>query len=123
MFTINFRRKPFWNVETSQNIGFVTSATTTGIINNPGNVPSEPIITLTGTGEITLMINGTIIELSDMDGEIVIDSQLQEAYRGTTSLNNRMSGDFPVLLPGQNAVSWSGDVTSLVITPNWRYLL
>ena len=123
MFTINFRCKPFWNVENSQHIVFQSSSTTTGTVNNPGNVPSEPVITLSGTGEITLMINDNIIELSDMDGEIIIDSQLQEAYRGTASLNNRMSGDFPVLLPGQNAVSWSGDVTSLVIKPNWRYLL
>ena len=123
MFTINFRCKPFWNVDTAQSIGFDPSATTTGIINNPGNVPSEPIITISGTGEITLMVGTNIIELSDMDGSITIDSQLQEAYNGTISLNSRMSGDFPVLLPGQNAISWSGNVTAITVNPNWRYLL
>ena len=123
LFTINFRCKPFWYEESPDPIILIAEMGTSDILQNPGNVPSEPLIQLTGTGEITLMINGTIIELSDMDGSITIDSQLQEAYNGTTSMNSRMSGEFPVLLPGQNAISWSGDVTHLVIEPNWRYLL
>ena len=32
------------------------------------------------------------------------------------------SGGFPVLLPGRNAVSWTGSVTKIEIRPNWRYL-
>ena len=123
LFTINFRCKPFWYVEYCDPEIFLTQMETTAIINNPGNVPSEPVINITGTGEITLMVNGTIIELSDMNGDIIIDSQLQEAYNGTVSMNSNMSGDFPMLQPGQNAISWSGDLTALVIEPNWRYLL
>ena len=122
LFTINFRCKPFWYEESPDPIILIAEMGTSDVLQNPRNVPSEPLIMVTGTGEITLMVNGTIIELSDMDGSITIDSQLQEAYNGATSLNSRMSGDFPVLLPGQNAISWSGNVTSLVIEPNWRYL-
>ena len=48
--------------------------------------------------------------------------ELQEAYCGVTSLNSAMSGDFPNLLPGNNAVSWTGNVTKVDIQPNWRYL-
>ncbi len=33
-----------------------------------------------------------IVELSDMNGSITLDSELQEACNGMTSLNNRMSG-------------------------------
>ncbi len=33
-----------------------------------------------------------------------------------------MSGDFPVLKPGLNAVSWSGNVSNIIVRPNWRYL-
>lgn len=123
MFTINFRCKPFWYMSEPEPIILLTELESTTTLDNPGNVPSEPVITVTGTGEITLMVNGTIIELSEMDGSITIDSQLQEAYNGTTSLNSRMSGDFPVLLPGQNAISWSGDVSAITIEPNWRYVL
>ena len=37
-------------------------------------------------------------------------------------MNSSMSGDFPLLVPGNNAISWSGDVTKIEIQPNWRYL-
>jgi len=68
------------------------------------------------------MVGTTIVELTDISGIIVIDSALQEAYKGTTLMNDHMSGDFPVLKPGQNAISWSGTVTRVVVKPNWRFL-
>ena len=57
-----------------------------------------------------------------ISGSIVIDSVLQEAYQGTTLMNDHMNGEFPVLKPGANAISWSGTVTKVVVRPNWRFL-
>ena len=37
-------------------------------------------------------------------------------------MNERMAGDFPVLVPGLNGISWTGSVTSVVVKPRWRYL-
>ena len=45
-----------------------------------------------------------------------------EAYKDTTSMNSCMSGDFPTLLPGKNAISCTGNVTNVVIQPKWRCL-
>ena len=118
-FAVNFRCYPFFYADAAADITVTTSGT---IITNPGSVYSEPKITLTGSGDITLMVGTTIVELTDISGSIVIDSALQEAYKGTTLMNDHMSGDFPVLKPGQNAISWSGTVTSIVISPRWRYL-
>lgn len=118
-FAVNFRCKPFWYQADVQPITLTVSGS---FITNPGSVASEPIITVYGSGEITLMVGMTIVELSDINGEITIDSQLQEAYSETTSMNNCMSGDYPLFMPGQNAISWSGDVTALTIQPNWRHL-
>jgi len=124
-FAVNFRCKPFWYQSdvAPQNIQ-PASGSTSGYVTmqNPGNVPSEPIITVTGIGEITLIVDMTIVELSDVNGEITIDSVLQEAYSGTTSMNNCMSGDFPTLPPGNSTISWTGNVTYLTVEPNWRYL-
>ena len=53
---------------------------------------------------------------------IVIDSVLQEAYQGTTLMNDHMNGEFPVLKPGANAISWTGMMTKVADRPNWRYL-
>lgn len=62
-FAVNFRCKPFWyeadvpvkNIQpgSGSTSGYVT-------MQNPGNVPSEPIITVTGSGEITLIVDMTI---------------------------------------------------------------
>lgn len=87
-------------------------------MNNPGNVFSEPIITVTDSREITLIVGMTIVELSEVNGDITIDSTLQEAYSGYTSMNNCMSGDFPTLPPGSNTISWTGNVSYLTVTPN-----
>lgn len=124
-FAVNFRCKPFWYEADvpAKNIQ-PASGSTSGYVtmSNPGNVPSEPIITVTGSGEITLIVDMTIVELSDVNGEITIDSVLQEAYSGATSMNSCMSGDFPTLPPGNSTISWTGNVTYLTIEPNWRYL-
>ena len=51
-----------------------------------------------------------------------IDSVLKEAYMGTTLMNDHMIGEFPVLVPGVNGISWTGSVSQVVIQPNWRFL-
>lgn len=79
------------------------------------------MITVYGSGEVTLMVGMTITEL-EVSGSITLNTPLMEAYVGATSMNNAMSGDFPTLLPGQNAVSWMGSVTKVEIQPNWRLL-
>jgi len=124
-FAVNFRCKPFW-YEADVPVKNIqpASGSTSGYVTmqNPGNVPSEPIITVTGTGEITLIVDMTIVELSDVNGEITIDSVLQECYSGGESMNHCMSGDFPTLASGISTISWMGNVTHLKVIPNWRYL-
>lgn len=117
-FAINFRCKPFWYLSDVEPITLTASGT---FITNPGSVSSEPIITVYGSGEITLMVGMTITELEITD-KITLDTPLMEAYNSSTSMNSCMSGDFPQLLPGKNAVSWSGNVSRVEIQPNWRSL-
>ena len=117
-FAVNFRCQPFWYMTDVQTITLTTSGT---FITNPGSVSSDPVITVYGNGEVTLMVGMTIVEL-DVSGSITLDTPLMEAYSGSTSMNSAMSGDFPVLLPGQNAISWTGNVTKVEILPNWRFL-
>ena len=68
------------------------------------------------------MVGMSITELEGISGNITLNTPLMEAYSEATSMNSAMSGDFPVLLPGLNAVSWTGSVTKIEIKPNWRYL-
>ena len=78
--------------------------------------------TVTGSGEITLMVGTTIIELSGISAASPLIPRSWRPIRVTTSMNANMSGDFPILKPGANAISWTGNVASVEIKPNWRYL-
>lgn len=119
VFTVNFRCKPFWYAANVQPIEVTKSGT---FVTNPGSVFSEPVITVYGTGSISLMVGMTVVELENVPGSITLDTPLMEASSGFFSANSSMSGDFPTLLPGANAVSWAGNVTRVEIAPNWRYL-
>ena len=118
-FAVNFRCKPFWYADSAPMITVTRSGT---FVTNPGNVYAEPVITVYGSGSITFMVGMTIVELEGIPGSITLDSQLQEAYSGVTGLNSAMSGDFPILQPGANAISWTGSVSRVVVEPHWRYL-
>jgi len=116
-FIVIFEVQPFKYINV-QNVVL----TEPGTIHNPGTCPSLPLIKVTGTGNVTLTINGVDIELSDVSPEIIIDSDLLDCYRGTTNLNNQMVGKFPSLKVGENTISWTGNVTQVEIEPRWRYI-
>jgi len=119
-FAVSFRcSPPFWYVNKPAQ---VTITEGSAVVVNPGNVYSEPIITVYGSGDTTLIVNDTFVELEGIGTSITLDSVIQEAYKGTKLLNEKMEGEFPILKPGDNLISWSGDATRVVIAPNWRYL-
>ena len=89
---------------------------------NIGTFESEPIITIFGAGNITLYVNNQSISLKEIAGSITIDSEMQNAYNGVTSMNNKMQGEFPILSLGENHITWLGNVTRLEIRLNWRWL-
>lgn len=118
-FAVNFRCKPFWY---PKEVAPITLTRSGSFVENPGSVYAEPVITVYGSGNITLMVGMTITDLEGIAGNITLNTPLMEAYSEATSMNGAMSGDFPTLLPGQNAVSWTGNVTKVVVEPNWRWL-
>ena len=119
-FAVNFRcSPPFWYVS---NPGEVTITTSSYVLVNPGSVYSEPIIYVYGNGDMTLIVNDNFVELEGIEDSIILNSVVQEAYQGEMLLNEKMDGEFPVLKPGNNLISWTGNISRIVIAPNWRYL-
>lgn len=100
----------------------VITLTTPGNINNPGNIESQPKITIYGQGNITLNINDKVIQLTDIVDSITIDSELFDCYKGDELKNNCMTGEFPTLKVGENSISWTGEVNKIEIIPNWRWI-
>ena len=121
-FVVNFRCKPFWYKNNANNVDTISITSSPSSIINPGSVYSEPIIKVTGTGDNVLMVGLQIIELVNNPGNIVIDTSRMESYSGSKNLNSSMRGEYPILKPGTNAISWTGNVTNLNIIPNWRFL-
>lgn len=96
--------------------------TQAGNVTNPGSAWSEPLLVIEGSGDISLTVGNQILSLTDITDEISLDCAARIAYSDDSSMDSHMNGDFPRLLPGVNAISWTGNVTKLTITPRWRYL-
>lgn len=93
------------------------------IIRNGGTVYSEPIITVYGSGDITLNINGVNFPLYGVNESITIDSEMMEVFKGNSNQNSKYGGEtFPRLEVGENAISWTGNVSRVEIQPKWRWL-
>lgn len=117
-FAVEFEVQPFM-YEAYPSVLTLTEPTS---ILNIGTFESEPIITVYGQGDITLIINNLNIILNAVEEKITINSEALNAYNETLSLNNKMSGDFPIFNMGENTILWMGSVTRLEIKPNWRWL-
>lgn len=97
--------------------------TASGTINNPENFPSLPYIKITGSGAVTLNIGSKAYSFTSVPTYLEVDSELMSCYKGSTLYNNRIGFTaFPVLQPGNNSISWAGNVTKVEIIPNWRTL-
>lgn len=89
---------------------------------NPTAFPALPLIRVYGSGAGTLNVGGTVVKLYDLDpaGYLDLDSEIMDAYEGTINRNGQISApEFPRLTAGDNAVSWSGGIAKIQITPRW----
>ena len=118
-FVLNFRCQPFFYLSGVANISIPASGT---YLTNPGSVFSEPVLKVTLTSDAQITMGGSFFELAGITGTVTVDTPLKETYKSYSSYNSKMSGDYPTLLPGENIITWSGGVTGIVITPNWRTL-
>lgn len=104
----------------------IESGQTSFKVVNAGNYKSKPTMTIYGTGEIVLALNGAnilTIALSN-EGSITIDTENLEAYKGTALKNRLVSGDYDkfALLKGENTISWTGNVSQIEIENYSRWI-
>ena len=93
---------------------------------NNGNYISRPIMTIYGSGNINLSLNGFQIFLIELGVEqyITIDGQQFEAYKDGILKNRLVTGDYEnfALKAGKNILSWSGDITQINIDRYSRWI-
>lgn len=120
-FEAVFACQPFKKLATTEADIVLTAS---GSVQHPGTAASRPRIKVAGAGDITLMVGTQIMTIAGLTQDIVLDSAVGMAMDATGTINMcaLTGGDFPLLHPGSNAISWSGNVTKVTITPRWRWL-
>lgn len=96
------------------------------LIENEGNYFSKPTITIYGTGDIDVYLNGAKvfdIELGN-EGYITIDAEQLEAYKGTVLKNRLVTGNIDnfKLDIGDNYLGFAGSVTKVIIEKYSRWI-
>ncbi|WP_295092664.1 hypothetical protein [uncultured Ruminococcus sp.] len=95
-----------------------------------GTMYSEPLIELTGTGDVTLTVNGVTLEIKDVSGTVFIDVHTCQVYKleygAKTSILSATTGwiEQMVLMPDTeavNVITWTGGVSGVKITKNERW--
>lgn len=115
-FEVDFTLDPF---EYTEDVNL--KLTKPDVIYNPGTIESDPKFWIVGNGTFRLTINDVSFQIKDVNGSVVIDSEILEAYTDTISMNNKMVGQFPILGVGENKIEWSGSIQFMEIRPRWRY--
>jgi phage-related protein len=106
----------------------ITSSKTINL-NNPTNYTAQPIIKITGSGAVTLNINGVIFSIKNVPTNVTIESERYIAYQEGSngvliSMNHQISSrEYPIFKPGANSIVVTGTVTQIHIEPRWRSLV
>ena len=98
-----------------------TSFPSAGTLNNPTSFTAKPFVQVYGltNGAGTISIGGKTMQIDAIIDGMIIDGESQNASSGALNCNYYVSGDWPELAPGSNTISFTGDVTSVVVTPNF----
>jgi len=113
---LSFSCRPERFLRTGEQVIKATGAIT---LANPTGLPAKPLIRVYGTGGV-LTVGGEVITISTIDGYVDLDSDMCDAYKGSTNCNQNIAlGSFPVFDEGTTGISWTGSITSVEITPRW----
>ena len=112
---LKFRLHPIKYLRSS----LIEQLTPTGTnIPNQFRISAKPIIRIVGDGDITINIGGRPLVLHGISGGCIINSESQTItdLQGRVTLFERMRSPFPDLQPGNNQVTFSGNI-QVFITP------
>lgn len=111
-FIIQFMLQPIAKSPTATTI----SSTTTTTFSSESYTNSYPIITITGTGDVTVGLNGTSFTIYDSDGTYILDCDAKVITKNGINQSMNMSGDFPYVVSGTNSLTITGTVSALSLS-------
>ena len=110
-FIIQFKLQPIAKAPTATEVNALSLDTLTA----DTYTATYPKITITGTGDISLSINGVEFTLDDADGTYVLDCDAKIITKNNINQSSIMSGNFPYIVDGDNSIVKSGTITALTI--------
>ena len=78
-------------------------------------INAYPIITITGTGDISFSINNINFTIYEASGTYILDCEAKVITKNGINQSNNMSGNFPYIVNGSNSVVKSGNITAVSI--------
>ena len=119
--TLSLNVAPYKYVYPVQTVSVPSAGSIT--VTNLTNFNAKPIITITAKGDTTLTVNGKALNISNVQSEITLNSELQDAYiqegSTVTNANNQVSvGAYPILKTGDNTISLTNGTAT--IETRWR---
>lgn len=100
----------------------VQEFTSDGTILNATSATALPTIVVSGSGTCVFSVAGEEITITNMEANKPVTIDCENGYVYTASGAMTMTGNFPELQIGSNAVELTSGVTRLTITPHWRWV-
>lgn len=125
--TVKMHVQPFKFAADEPPIAYYMNTNTLNV-RNSGNIYAKPTIKLIGTGAVSLTVNDAppiIINLSDINETIIIDTQAMNAYDLDGNFKNReVIGDYKNLQlnAGSNIITIDGNVTRIDVNHYSRWI-
>lgn len=113
-FVLKFNCKPQRFLKSGEEVIEIEQS---GMIRNSTLHDAKPKIRLYGKGSLVVGSRTLTIDNLYPNSYIDIDCDAMNASYGSTNFNNYVSGEFPVLEPGDNIITWGG--SSAEIIPRW----
>lgn len=91
-------------------------------ISNIGNVQAKPLVTVNGSGDLTLTIGDETMMLAGVVQSVTIDCLEMVAADEDGNDYTALTGDFFRVPVGTSQITWTGGVTSVSILPRWGFV-
>lgn len=111
-FVIQMETEPFWYKDFDTEI-----VTGTSTLINPTKIEIKAMMTVFGNGVCRVRVNDNQMVFNDVQGHLTLEKGT--AHRNRVSQDNKMSGQYPVFLPGNNEIEISGATNRVEIDVRW----
>ena len=112
-FVIEFLCNPIAEEKTEHEV--IVTQTNYMLSISDANVEMYPELEIIGTGDLSITINNKTFNILDADGTYYLDSKLKVITHNNLNAASSMQNDFPTLIPGENNISYLGNISSFKI--------